>query len=86
MIDRPDARPEIEPYYWDVKGSENLGVLNSKDKPDLIIFDLPYFDKKAEDYAQKSIPRKQQKLPLLMQTGEIFRISPQLLKTLKTLS
>jgi DNA modification methylase len=20
MIDRPDARPEIEPYYWDIKG------------------------------------------------------------------
>ena len=55
MIDRPDTRPEIEPYYWDVKGSENLGVLNSKEKPDLIIFDPPYFDKKAEEYAQKSI-------------------------------
>jgi len=55
MIDRPDARPEIEPYYWDIKGSENLGVLNSKEKPDLIIFDPPYFDKKAEEYAQKSI-------------------------------
>jgi hypothetical protein len=55
MIDRPDTRPEIEPYYWDVKGNKNLGVLNSKEKPDLIIFDPPYFDKKAEEYAQKSI-------------------------------
>ena len=55
MIDRPDARPEIEPYYWDIKGSGSLGVLNSKEKPDLIIFDAPYFDKKAEDYAEKGL-------------------------------
>ncbi len=77
MIDRPDTRPEIEPYYWDPRGhlesaisqpqphprmqnagvSENQGFLNSKGKPDLIILDPPYFDKKAEDYPEKSISR-----------------------------
>ncbi len=70
MIDRPDTRPEIESYYWDIKGnfksedkdSWDLGFLNSKEKPDLIILDPPYFDKKAKSYAQKSIsmlPRKE---------------------------
>jgi len=55
MIDRPGSRPEIEFFYWELKGKSNLGVLNSKEKPYLIIFDPPYFDKKAEEYAQKSI-------------------------------
>ena len=61
MIDRPDARPEIELYYWDVKGDfkkarKTSGFFNSKQKPDLIIImDPPYFDKKQDDYAQKSI-------------------------------
>ena len=60
MIDRPDARPEIEPYYWDLKGDfkkgrKTSGFFNSKQKPDLIIIDPPYFDKKRDDYAQKSI-------------------------------
>ena len=75
MIDRPDTRPEIEQYYWDPKGqlepapkkqnakvTENHGFLNSKGKPDLIIFDPPYFDKKAGDYSEKSIsglPKKE---------------------------
>ena len=30
-------------------------MLSATEKPDLIIFDPPYFDKKAEGYAQKSI-------------------------------
>ena len=60
MIDRPDTRPEIEPYYWDIKGDfkkdqKPSGIFNSKQKPDLIICDPPYFDKKRDDYAQKSI-------------------------------
>ena len=55
MIDRPDKRSEIEPFYWELNGTRNLGVLSAKEKPDLIIFDPPYFDKKAEEYAQKSI-------------------------------
>jgi len=64
MIDRPDKRPEIEPYYWDIKGKTlgNLDIFNSKQKPGLIIFDPPYFDKKADDYPEKSIsmlPRKE---------------------------
>jgi len=62
MIDRPDTRPEIEPYFWDKKGEEKSVVFTSKDKADLIIFDPPYFDKKAEGYAEKSIsklPRKE---------------------------
>ena len=60
MIDRPDTRPEIEPYYWDIKGDfkkgqKASGLFNSKQKPDLIIMDPPYFDKKRDDYCQKSI-------------------------------
>ena len=57
MIDRPDTRPEIEPHYWDIKSNawDNSELLNSKEKSDLIIFDPPYFDKKAEDYGEKSI-------------------------------
>jgi DNA modification methylase len=63
MIDRPDTRPEIEPYYWEMmdnsklegKGQINAAFLTSREKPDLIIFDPPYFDKKARDYPQKSI-------------------------------
>jgi len=35
----------------------NSIFFDSKDKPDLIIFDPPYFDKKAKNYAQKSIAR-----------------------------
>jgi len=75
MIDRPDTRPEIESYYWDLKAhpephpwkqkigeTENQGFLNSKEKPDLIILDPPYFGKKAADYPEKSIsglPKKE---------------------------
>jgi hypothetical protein len=63
MIDRPDTRPEIEPYYWELKDNfklegkdqKNGGFFTSREKPDFIIFDLPYFEKKACDYPQKSI-------------------------------
>jgi ParB-like chromosome segregation protein Spo0J len=63
MIDRPDTRPEIEPYYWDVRGNFKLEdkeggkaeFFYSKEKPDLIIIDPPYFNKKAEEYTKKSI-------------------------------
>jgi len=59
MMDRSETRPEIEPYYWDIqgKGLEDLAFLNAKDKPDLVIFDPPYFDKKAKAYSKKSISR-----------------------------
>jgi hypothetical protein len=57
MVDRPDTRPEIEPRFWDFKGKDwgNSAMVTSKDKPDLIILDPPYFDKKAQEYADKSI-------------------------------
>ena len=65
MIDRPDERPEIEPHTWTANqlnsSSANL-LTGSKEKPDLIIFDPPYFNKKASDYAENSIsglPRKE---------------------------
>jgi len=56
MEDRVDLRPEIEPYYWDMalQNWENT-ILAAKEKPDLIIFDPPYFQKKADSYANKSI-------------------------------
>ncbi len=47
MVDRPDTRPEIEPYYWDMKNKEWNSIISAaKDKPDLIIIDPPYFNKK----------------------------------------
>ena len=35
--------------------SGNSMIVSAKEKPDLIIFDPPYFDKKAGDYDEKSI-------------------------------
>ena len=56
MDDRPGTRPEIEPYHWDLENNwDDLSIINSKDKPDLIICDPPYFDKKAREYAEQSI-------------------------------
>jgi hypothetical protein len=56
MEDRPDTRPEIEPYFWDLeKDWGDLPFLNAKEKPVLIICDPPYFDKKADGYAKESI-------------------------------
>ncbi len=53
MVDRPDERPEIEHYFWD---KDNLKwPVNGKTKPELIIFDPPYFSKKAKDYKEESI-------------------------------
>jgi len=64
MEDRPETRPEIEPHTWTPPDTPNKPdwPINSKEKPDLIIFDPPYFDKKAADYADKSIsglPKKE---------------------------
>ena len=58
MEERPDLRPEIEPYYWDmtIKNWEDT-ILAGREKPDLIIFDPPYFQKKAADYGENSIAR-----------------------------
>jgi hypothetical protein len=56
MIDRPDTRPEIEPFTWNISSDQGLSwPVSAKEKPDLIIFDPPYFDKKAADYDEKSI-------------------------------
>ena len=56
MEDHPDTRPEIEPYYWDLKSRDWKSTIPaSKDKPDLIIMDPPYFDKKASEYDKESI-------------------------------
>jgi len=56
MDDRPDTRPEIEPYHWNQDCNwEDLPIIKSKGKPDLIICDPPYFDKKSDEYAEESI-------------------------------
>jgi hypothetical protein len=71
MTGRPETRPEIEPHTWTLPTDQQLTSstanplswpVNSKEKPDLIIFDPPYFDKKAADYDKKSIsglPKKE---------------------------
>ena len=53
LDDRPDTRPEIEPHFWDI--NDLTWPIEGKTKPDLIIFDPPYFKKKADDYDAKSI-------------------------------
>ncbi len=53
MVNRMDTRPEIEPYFWDTKNPK--WPVNGKTKPDLIIFDPPYFSKRAEEYSEGSI-------------------------------
>ncbi|MBN1276983.1 MAG: ParB N-terminal domain-containing protein, partial [Deltaproteobacteria bacterium] len=53
MVDRIDERPEIEPYFWDINNLK--WPVNGKTKPDLIIFDPPYFSKKAKEYEEESI-------------------------------
>ncbi len=56
MEDRPDTRPEIEPYYWDLKSKDWKSTIPaSKDKPDLLIMDPPYFSKKEKEYDKESI-------------------------------
>ncbi len=67
MIDLPDVRPEIEPCHWNCAGDFEGGEANdplskAKKKPDLIILDPPYFNKKKDDYDEKSIsmlPRRE---------------------------
>jgi hypothetical protein len=53
MVNRPDGRPEIEHYFWDK--DDLKWPVNGKTKPDLIIFDPPYFNKKAKEYEEDSI-------------------------------
>ncbi len=63
MEDRQDTRPEIETHTWALSSGKGLSwPVSSKGKADLVIFDPPYFDKKADDYDKKSIsglPRKE---------------------------
>ncbi len=63
MTDRLDTRPEIEPHSWTHSSDQQLSwPVSSKEKADLVIFDPPYFDKKAADYDRKSIsglPKKE---------------------------
>ncbi len=53
MVDRTDERPEIEHHFWDINNLK--WPVNGKTKPDLIIFDPPYFSKKAKEYEEESI-------------------------------
>ncbi len=53
MADRAENRPEIEPYFWDI--SQLKWPVNGKTKSDLILFDPPYFNKKADTYDKDSI-------------------------------
>jgi len=53
MEDMADTRPEIEPYFWDKKDLK--WPVYGKTRPDLILFDPPYFSKKAEDYDANSL-------------------------------
>ncbi len=48
MDDRPDTRPEIEPHFWEL--NDLKWPVKGKTKPDLIIFDPPYFKKQADNY------------------------------------
>ena len=53
MEDRPDTRPEIEPHFWDL--SDLKWPLKGKTRPDLIIFDPPYFKKQSKNYDPQGI-------------------------------
>jgi len=53
MDDRPGTRPEIEPYFWDITNVK--WPIKGKTKPDLSIFDAPYFKKQSNNYDPDSI-------------------------------
>ena len=62
MEERGETRPEIEPHTWIHSPDQELSwPVSSKEKADLIIFDPPYFDKKADGYGEKSISGLQKK-------------------------
>jgi len=55
-MEERSSRPEIESHTWMHSKDQALSwPVRSKTKPDLIIFDPPYFDKKADGYGEKSI-------------------------------
>jgi len=51
MESRLKVRPEIESHFWDVNNME--WPIKGNDKPDLVIFDPPYFSKKSGNYDPK---------------------------------
>ena len=53
LDDRPETRPEIEPYQWNPQSL--IWPAKGKEKPDLIFFDPPYFNKLADQYTKDSI-------------------------------
>ncbi len=53
MDARPDTLPEIEPHFWDIDNMK--WPVKGKTKPDLIIFDPPYFKKQAKNYDSEGI-------------------------------
>ena len=53
MESRLDLRPEIESHFWD--GNNLRWPIKGNDKPDLVIFDPPYFTKKSGHYDSKGI-------------------------------
>ena len=48
MDARPDTRPEIESHFWDI--NDLRWPAKGDTKPDLIIFDPPYFKKQSKNY------------------------------------
>jgi hypothetical protein len=48
LVDRPETRPEIKPYFWDITNLQ--WPVKSKTKPDLIIFDPPDYKDRSNNY------------------------------------
>jgi hypothetical protein len=61
LDNRPETRPEIEPYQWNPESllwpvpPKGRRAGKGKEKPDLIFFDPPYFSKLAGKYTKESI-------------------------------
>jgi hypothetical protein len=61
LVDRPETRPEIEVFRWTPQDllwpvpPKGRRAGKGKEKPDLIFFDSPYFNKLADQYAKDSI-------------------------------
>ncbi len=53
LADRPETRPEIEPFQWNPE--RLVWPVNASKKPDLIFFDPSYFGKMASQYAEESV-------------------------------
>ena len=62
MMDRPDTRPEIEPFHWDISSDQGLlWPVSAKEKPDLIILIRPTLIKKRVSMIKKAFPVCQKK-------------------------